>query len=483
MDIPENKQEQFLHTESEEAGSLEQIEQTQTLSPDAQDLPEETEQETSENGTTEVMNTETIENPVVRTEQNMSDAASDEAPAELQKDLKPSRFKKALKGLGLGMVRFVGLVCVILLTSLVTAWMINHHWQRQADLLNEATQNRLNVLMDRIEELEQKQPPVADMQSPTEQLTPAQVYDRNVHAVVAVNAYTRQTMFGQVSEAVSSGTGFVISANGYIVTNYHVVEGASKLVVLAFDSQSYDARLVGYDSTNDIAVLKVETAELPYVTIGSSNALRVGNQVAAIGNPLGTLSSTLTVGYVSAKDRMVTTTGVAINMLQTDAAINSGNSGGPLFNMAGEVVGITTAKYSGYSTSGAAIEGIGFAIPIDDVIDMIQDLQQFGYITGAYLGVTIRDVNAQLATEYGLPLGTRVDEVVSGASADRAGILLGDIIIDLGGYEIKNISDLSRALRKFDAGDETTITVFRSGTSVVLKITLDEKPPEMSTGG
>lgn len=469
MDIPENQEEQVLHTHMEDI-LPERIDQPEITSAD-QELADETNQDT--------MKPETVE----ASDEEVLAEESENTQEQEQKPTKAKWLSKALKILGVSLIRLAGIVCLILVTSVVTAWMIGHYWQNQADLLNQATQNRLQVLMERIEELEQTPPAAAGDHDTAERMTPAQVYDQNVQAVVAVNAIVSQSVFGQISEVGSSGTGFVISEDGYIVTNYHVVEGADKLVVLFFDGNQQEARLIGFDSTNDIAVLKVEAEDLPYVKIGKSGALQVGSQVAAIGNPLGTLSSTLTVGYVSAKDRMVTTTGVAINMLQTDAAINSGNSGGPLFNMAGEVVGITTAKYSGYSTSGAAIEGIGFAIPIDDVIDMIQDLQQYGYITGAYLGVTVRDVNAQLAVEYGLPLGTRVEEVVSGVSADRAGIQVGDIIIDLGGYEIENISDLSRALRKFDEGDKTTITVFRSGASVILEITLDAKPPEMSTGG
>ncbi len=374
-------------------------------------------------------------------------------------------------------------VMLVLISSIVTAFFIDQQWQKEKMLLNEVTQNRIDVLMERIEAMESGSTENDASAQLTDRMTPAQVYQRNVQAVVAVTAKTVSTnSYGQQAESGSSGSGFIISADGYVVTNFHVVENATAVAVVTFDGNQHEARIIGYDSTNDIAVLKVEGENLPHVTLGSSDAMIVGDQVVAIGNPLGTLSSTLTVGFVSAKDRIVSTTGIGINMLQTDAAINSGNSGGPLFNMAGEVVGITTAKYSGYTASGAAIEGIGFAIPMDDVVDMILDLQQYGYITGAYLGVTVRDVNAAVAAEYGLPLGTRVEEVVPGVCADRAGILPGDIIIDLGGYEITNISDLSRALRKLEPGQKTTITVFRSGMKVNLRILLDEKPPEMSTG-
>ena len=189
----------------------------------------------------------------------------------------------------------------------------------------------------------------------------------------------------------------------------------------------------------------------------------------------------MTVGYVSGKDRQVTTDNSTINMIQTDAAINSGNSGGPLFNMYGEVVGITSAKYSGTTSSGAVIEGISFAIPIDDVMGIIDDLQEYGYVTGAYLGVTVQDTDASAAKLYGMPTGAYVATVVDGGSADRAGVQPKDIIIALGDNEVSSTNELTRALRRFKAGDKTTITVIRSGERITLDITLDEKP-QSSTG-
>jgi len=262
-----------------------------------------------------------------------------------------------------------------------------------------------------------------------------------------------------------------------VVSNYHVVQGATKLTVITSAGEEYDAKVVGFDAENDISLMKIEAQNLPFVTLGSSDALAIGDQVAAIGNPLGELTSTLTVGYVSAKDRLINTEGKAINMLQTDAAINSGNSGGPLFNMHGEVIGITTAKFSGTSKSGASIEGIGFAIPIDDVAGMLDDLLSRGYITSAYLGVMVRDVDTT-AQAYGLPAGAYVDEVISGYAAEEAGMKAQDIIVELGGYEIRSASDLTRVLRKFEIGQATTVTVYRAGQQVTLQITLDEKPRE-----
>ena len=308
-------------------------------------------------------------------------------------------------------------------------------------------------------------------------LSPAQVYAMNVNSVVAIsNQGITTNIFGQSSETASSGTGFIISADGYIISNYHVVAGATTLSVITADGVEYNASLVGFDEANDISVLKIEATDLPYVALGSSDALVTGDQVAAIGNPLGELTSTLTVGYISAKDRIINTDGTVLNMLQTDAAINSGNSGGPLFNMRGEVIGITTSKYTGTSASGATIEGIGFAIPIDDVKDIVSDLLEFGYIKTGYLGVMVQDVAEADAQRYGLPMGALVMEVNAGSCAEKAGIHVSDIIIEVGGRKVSSINDLTKALRAFEGGENTVITVYRSGQELALPATLDVKP-------
>lgn len=309
----------------------------------------------------------------------------------------------------------------------------------------------------------------------TDGLTPAQVYAQNVKSVVAVSCQTTTNIFGQVSETASAGSGFIISGDGYVVTNYHVIEGASKVTVILYDSKEYEAQVVGFDSANDIAMLKIEAEGLQAATLGSSDDLIVGDQVVAIGNPLGELTSTLTVGFVSAKDRSISSEGALINMIQTDAAINPGNSGGPLFNMKGEVVGITTAKYSGTTSSGASIEGIGFAIPIDDVAKKISDLKEYGYVTGAYLGVMVHDMDQSTAEYFNLPMGAYVKEVTKGSCAEKAGVQAKDIIIAVGDYPVSSLNGLSRALEKFQGGETTTITVWRGGREVVLNITLDAK--------
>jgi serine protease Do len=315
-------------------------------------------------------------------------------------------------------------------------------------------------------------------------LTPSQVYARNVRSVVLISCEATGSYYGQTVTGQSTGSGFIMTADGYVMTNAHVVEGANKISVIAYDGTAYTAALCGTDTTNDVALLKIEGQDLPAAVIGSSDDLIVGDQVVAIGNPLGELTSTMTVGYVSAKDRDVTTDGTTINMIQTDAAINSGNSGGPLFNMKGEVVGITTAKYSGSSSSGATIEGIGFAIPINDVLGLVEDLMEYGYVKGAYMGVTIQDMDAQtaaMAEVYGLPVGPIIVSTEAGGAAEKAGILPNDIVTKIGDKEVSTVSDLTRALRDYEPGDTTTVTVYRSREIIDLTITFGERPAEVPT--
>ena len=367
----------------------------------------------------------------------------------------------------------------------VTAHVINNKWESRTDMLIDSFENRMNQLQEQIDAAAAKRDEIVGIPNMVTTITPpGAIYQQNVEAVVLISAKVTSAsgMFGQITTGVSTGSGFVLTEDGYVVTNHHVVDGATGVMVTMYDGTEYEATIVGSDSTNDVAVLKItESVQLKAVTIGSSEALNVGDQVVAIGNPLGELTSTLTVGYVSAKGRDVTTDGKTINMIQTDAAINSGNSGGPLFNSQGEVVGITTAKYSGSSASGATIEGIGFAIPIDDVIPLVDDLMNYGYINSAYLGVKVSEMDATTAAYYGLPVGAYVQEVTPGNCAEKAGLKAKDIITGLGDYKIESVSDLTKALRKFKAGDTTTITVFRSGQELQMSITLDEKPRETAT--
>jgi serine protease Do len=327
-------------------------------------------------------------------------------------------------------------------------------------------------------------PVVVDISNVTAQepLTASQIYATYVGSTVGITVDTVTTnLWGQKIPAAAAGSGFVISEDGYIVTNYHVIEDATAIKVAFVDGTSYDATLVGGDQDNDIAVLKIEATGLTPVIIGDSDNLVVGEDVVAIGNPLGELTYTLTKGVVSAVNRSLTMSGgVVMNMIQTDTAINSGNSGGPLFNMYGQVVGITSAKLSNSSTSSdATIEGLGFAIPINDVWDMIQDIIENGRVTGKpYMGITPANVTESDAQKYGMSVGVYVNAVSAGSAAEKAGLVQGDIITAIDDTTITSYSDLKTALKNYKAGDTATLTLDRNGKVDTVSITFDEYPTD-----
>lgn len=310
--------------------------------------------------------------------------------------------------------------------------------------------------------------------------TPAEIYAAYVGSVVGVNGNVTTNYWGQTVRNAVAGSGFVISSDGYILTNYHVVDGVSDIKVTFQDGTSYDAVFVGGEEENDIAVLKIEATGLSPVVIGDSSKLHVGDPVMAIGNPLGELTFTLTDGLVSALDRPLTiSNGVVINMLQTNTAINNGNSGGPLFNMYGEVIGITSAKLSNSSSSEATIEGLGFAIPINDVKDMVTSIIEHGYVTGKpYLGVTLATVTESDHQRYGMALGVYVNSVEEGSAAQKAGLVQGDIITAIGDKAVAQISDLKTAMKAYQAGDTATFTLDRNGKTATADVTFDEAVPQ-----
>ena len=311
-------------------------------------------------------------------------------------------------------------------------------------------------------------------------LTAAQVYEMTVNSVVGINTETTTNVFGQEAVAASSGSGFILSEDGYIITNCHVVDGADNIKVVTYSGETYEAELVGADSNYDVAVLKIEATGLPAVSVGDSDILKVGEEVIAIGNPLGELTFTMTNGIISALDREINTDGNPQNMIQTNAAINSGNSGGPLFDMDGNVIGVTTAKYSGSTSSGTTIEGLGFAIPINDVLKVAYDLVEYGYVRGvAYLGITVRTLDSDTASYYSLPVGPRVESVNEGSCAETAGMQVGDIIFQFNGVDVADTVDLLSQLRKVKAGDTVEVKVYRAGAEIDLTVTLDERPKEV----
>lgn len=311
---------------------------------------------------------------------------------------------------------------------------------------------------------------------------PSTIYDRACRQVVGITtevAYTN--FFGMTSSSAVTGTGFIVSENGYIVTNYHVIEyaytGGQDLTVILHDGTRYGADIVGVEESNDIAVLKIDAANLSSAELGDSDSLTVGDTVYAVGNPLGELEFSMSTGHVSALDRAIKTDESAdsINMFQIDAAVNSGNSGGPVYNTRGEVIGVVTAKYSD-----DGVEGIGFAIPINDVAPIAQDLITTGYVTGkAYMGVKLDErYNAMYSQYYNMPLGAYVYSVDPGSSAEKAGLRSGDIITRLGDMDVSCYDDLSSAVKDFSAGDTTEVQVYRAGEELSISITFDELTPD-----
>ena len=304
----------------------------------------------------------------------------------------------------------------------------------------------------------------------------AEIYAQYSGSVVCVEVNTAQ--------GPGAGTGFVITADGYIVTCYHVIDGATDIAVTFSDSTSYPAVLVGGDADNDIAVLKIEAANLKPVVLGNSGLLNVGDTVVTIGNALGTLANTTTNGIVSALDRAISMEdGTVINVLQTNCTVNSGNSGGPLFNEYGEVIGIVNAKYSSslYSNS-ASIEGIGFAIPYADVAKKITDLMEFGYITGKpSLGITVSTVTALGAQRFNMVVGAYVNSVVEGSCAQKGGLQEGDIVTSVDGVEITTYEELVNAKNERTAGEQMELGVWRDGETLTVTVILDELKPTENT--
>lgn len=313
-----------------------------------------------------------------------------------------------------------------------------------------------------------------------EDLTTAQVAALVSPSVVVITTeqvvYSQWSWYGQSQVESGAGSGVIISSDGYILTCAHVVDGASQITV-TIEDQDYPATLVGSDSASDIAVVKIEAEGLIAATVGDSSALAVGEQVVAVGNPLGELGGTVTDGIVSALNRSVSIQGSgAVNtmsLVQMSASVSPGNSGGGLFNMAGELIGIVNAK-----SSDVDAEGLGFAIPVNDAVAVAQELLENGYVTGRpYLGITYLSVtDAQTAQKLGVSAyGIYVMDVVKGGPADKAGIQPGDRIVSINGTEIAQQTDLGTVIQQYAAGDTVEVTLAREGQMLSLQLTLGEK--------
>ena len=323
----------------------------------------------------------------------------------------------------------------------------------------------------------------------SERLSFSQLYNANVDSCVSINtsALAGYNFFGQPVQTASSGSGFVLTADGYIATNAHVISGATDVQVTLNNGKTYTAQVVGSDTDYDIAVLKVDPGDTPLkpVVLGSSDELTVGEDVSTIGNPLGELTFSMSRGIVSCLNREINLNGTPFNMIQIDTAINPGNSGGPLFNSYGEVVGIVTAKTSTADSRGTAAEGLGFAIPIDDVLSMLKDIMENGQVTThAYMGVSVD--NASRYPQTGVRSGAYLYEVVEGGPADQAGLQAGDVITMVGTTTITSSTDVTNAVgsKSYKAGDTATITYVRDGqvytTDLTFGSTMD-KPQTTAT--
>ena len=309
-------------------------------------------------------------------------------------------------------------------------------------------------------------------------MTPAEVYAANVNSVVSINSTSKSTnVFGQTVPAASSGTGFIVTADGYIVTNHHVVAGATEVQVTLYGGDTYPAAVIGSDSEYDVAIIKIDAKDLPPVTLGNSANVNVGDTILAVGNPLGELTFSQSQGSVSCCNRAINVDGTPFNMIQMDASINPGNSGGPLFNLYGEVVGIVSAKYSSYSNT--SVEGLGFAIPISDVQAIITDIMENGAVTNkAYMGITPGTLTEEMAAQYhfGITKGVFVYSVEAGSAAEKAGLRRADVITAMDGKEIGSYEDLISVKKSYKAGDTVTLTVYRDDAEITVDLTFDVQP-------
>lgn len=284
--------------------------------------------------------------------------------------------------------------------------------------------------------------------------------------------------------SVGTGTGVIITENGYIVTNAHVIYDsqygaglATDISVLLDNNESYNAEVIGYDTDCDLAVLKINAENLDAAEFGDSESLKLGESVIAIGNPLGfELMNTVTSGIVSGLNRNITINDKSMNLIQTDAAINSGNSGGPLINKSGQVIGINSSKMSStYGSGSASIEGIGFAIPANEVSKIVDDIMKYGYVTGKpQLGISCQNVTETVSQMYNMPIGVYIVEVSEGSSAEKAGLKSGDIITAVDGVEVTTSEELNAQKNLHSAGDKIEITYIRNGEENTVTIELDE---------
>lgn len=314
--------------------------------------------------------------------------------------------------------------------------------------------------------------------TPTNNLSVSEITDLVANSVVEITTESVVTGgFSQQYIAEGAGSGVIISSDGYIITNNHVISGAKTIKVTLRNGDAYDATIIGADSVVDIALLKIDAKDLTTAVFGDSDKLKVGDMTVVIGNPLGQLGGTVTDGIISALNRDIVIDDQTMNLLQTNAAINPGNSGGGLFDGRGNLVGIIVAK-----SSGTDVEGLGFAIPINDVLDILEDLKKYGYVTGRIdLGMTLLDVtSSQMAWMYGVSeTGVYVYSVTNNSKAAAVGFVPGDYITEFDGKKVTSSDDINKILEDHKVGDKVEVTVIRRRATYTLTLELEEYSPNL----
>ena len=368
------------------------------------------------------------------------------------------------------------LICMIFLTGLVTVMgLMNIRMFRQLTAAQEETAPAISFDQDETEDAGDLLTPIELEESPTsppnvpeaEGLSLQEIYRQCIVSVVSITSSS--------GSGTSTGTGVILSEDGYIVTNYHVIEGGTRITVLLHDDREFSAWIVGSDPATDLAVLKIEADDLTGATFGDSDVLQVGDSVAAIGDPLGIeYRGTMTNGIISAINRNMSIDGRLMNLIQTNAALNSGNSGGPLINSCGQVIGINTVKIGAF-TDKAGVEGIGFAIPSATVTDIVNQIIEMGYVSGRpSIGFSGESISLFYQRFYRLPSGMYITDITPGSNAEQVGLQEGDILISVDDTRIYDQSDLDTLLYGYSAGDTVTIIIYRGGYTMQASLTLEE---------
>ncbi len=421
-----------------------------------------------------------LDNDTRITDENPAqDATDNEVPFEKKKRFRAGRIKrikrpedreKAARNFRLALV----FACVIIATSIVTSavsYQLFSYYSDRGQISSDVSSSTFfsegssDTSSDTTSEV-----------TPDDKgyLSVAQVNLKVSPSVVFIGVtYESEDFFGRTTTGNSAGSGVILNTEGYIVTNHHVINGANKITVKLNTGDEYPATLIGSDAEADLAVIKIKADDLKPAELGDSSKLRVGDLAVAIGNPLGTLEGTLTAGVISALNRTVTIDGTDMNLIQTDAALNPGNSGGALANAYGQVVGIVNAK-----TSSVEVEGLGYAIPINDAKRVIEDLINKGYVTGRlYIGIKTKDIDEELTDYYELPVGVYIVEVTKDSPADKAGLQPGDVIIGIDGKDIKTGDEILKIRDQHKAGDSIKILFVREEKERAVTLVFEEYVP------